>query len=838
MADKESIEVIADRVEKVACTQCGHHMDVSALPMFTQFACPQCHTRQMVPGRLGAFLLLERLGSGGMGAVYRGLDSALGREVAIKIMHRSLGADPQFVENFLREARAAAAVNHRNVVQIFSFGQEKGQPYLVMELVNGGRLDSLITDGQALDEAKALALALDLAQGLQAAQDQGLMHGDIKPANILFDRAGTAKLVDFGLASFIRQQKTVSKEIWGTPFYLAPEKARRQKADHRADIYSLGATLYHALAVHPPFDGETATQVVLARLQAPPPDIGVARPDLHPATSRIVNRMLAPDPFLRYPNYPSLIADLQEAQQALRAEPAVHTPPAAAVPHKNNLFLWIGTGAAGVALLLFALLWNPHSAPPSQLANPTGQVHAVTAVPATNMPAPATNRPTAIASTPAADPFSPEEAKLLVAAVAPLARGDVRQVTDRLDGLHQQALTNRNQQLWISLFQAIALRAGDRIPEAERILQALDTPAAPGAPDPALLPWTLAAFLLGKLDQKTLTTEMARQPAWYGALAHFVMGLELLRRAQPEPAAQQFAAYQPPSAQTPLWPFAFQPLAVQWKSQCQNLHQVITATSRQINKQQFQPARAALEALRSQISPFLGPLIQQQLDKVNAAEQKLAAERQRAEAERQRAEQAAQQALAQKEIETVQALPPTLAPLVRRYNFAGAAERAAAGAAALQTAAGRAAGEQLVATCRQLEALHRFVIRRLSAAQPQPFVDRELGGSGGVQSADADGLQIALGTAGSAIKPWGLISPRVFIRMADYSLANRGAAGDEYGRHLLALAFFCRETGDARLAQRRAAQAVQADASLQPTAQLLFPTPVAATNAPPVQPMK
>ena len=833
MAAQESIEVIADRVEKVACPQCGHHMDVSALPIFTQFACSQCRARQMVPGRLGAFLLLERLGSGGMGAVYRGLDTALGREVAIKIMHRSLGADPKFVENFLREARAAAAINHRNVVQIFSFGQEKGQPYLVMELVNGGRLDALIADGQPLGEDKALALALDLAQGLQAAQDKGLMHGDIKPANILFDRTGAAKLVDFGLASFIRQQKTVSKEIWGTPFYLAPEKARRQKADHRADIYSLGATLFHALAAHPPFDGETATQVVLARLQTPPPDLGVLRPDLHPATIRIINRMLSPDPFLRYPSYASLVADLQEAQRVRREEPAIRAPPAAAVRKTNRLFLWIGVGVASVALLiLLALLWKPRSVPPSPPAIPTGVVPAVTAVPATN-------RPGVSLGAPASDPFSPEEARLLVAAVAPIARGDVLQVTERLEALYTQTLTNRSQQLWIRLFQAIALRAGDRVPDAGRMLQALDTPAAP---DGAPLPRMLAAFLLDKLDQKTLTAEMARQPAWFGGLAHFVMGMELLRRTQPEPAALHFAAYQPPTTPAPVWPFAYRPLAVHWQTQCQNLQQALAATNRQLDAQQFEPAHAALEALRRKTSPYLGPLIQQQLDKVNAAEQKHAAERQGAEAERQRVEQEARQATLQvaiqKEIEIVQALPPALAPLLRQYNFAGAAERAAAGAAALQTAEGRAAGEQLAALCRQLDALHRFIIRRLTAAQPQPFVDRELGGSGSVQAADADGLQIALGTAGSATKPWKLISPRVFILMAEYSLADRGAAGGEYGRHLLALAFFCRELGDDHRAARLAAQAVQVDASLQPAAGLLVPSPVAATNAPPVQPPK
>ncbi|MCX7009103.1 MAG: serine/threonine-protein kinase, partial [Kiritimatiellaeota bacterium] len=208
MAEHDSIEILADHVEKIACANCGHHLDVSSLPIFTLFNCPECHIQQMVPGKLGNFLLLEELGRGGMGVVYRGMDLALGRPVAIKVMHKSLGDDQQFLDNFLREARAAAAINHRNVVQIFSFGREKGQPYLVMELVDGGRLDAFITSSQPLTEAQALDICLEVAEGLKAAQEAGLMHGDIKPANILFDKKGVAKVADFGLASFIRQQKS------------------------------------------------------------------------------------------------------------------------------------------------------------------------------------------------------------------------------------------------------------------------------------------------------------------------------------------------------------------------------------------------------------------------------------------------------------------------------------------------------------------------------------------------------------------------------------------------------------------------------------------------------
>jgi serine/threonine protein kinase len=221
------------------------------------------------------------------------------------------------VESFLREARAAAALNHPNIVQIYSCGQEKGQPYIVMELVGGGRMDQLMEDGKKVDEVRLLQVALDVAEGLKAANGANLVHGDIKPANILFDQNGTAKVVDFGLAQFVNRQQEQGG-IWGTPYYISPERARGGKADHRSDIYSLGATLYHALTGLPPFDGKTATDVVVARLKAPPVKILDLAPTLQPQTAAVIERMMAADPVLRYPTSASLLADLKAALQAAK----------------------------------------------------------------------------------------------------------------------------------------------------------------------------------------------------------------------------------------------------------------------------------------------------------------------------------------------------------------------------------------------------------------------------------------------------------------------------------------------------------------------------------------
>jgi serine/threonine protein kinase len=244
--------------------------------------------------------------------------------VAIKVMLSSYGDDPEFVANFRREAQAAAALNHPNVVQIYSFGIEHGQPYIVMELLTGGRFDAMIARGD-MDQGLVVKIGTDVAEGLNAANNIGLIHGDVKPENILLDSNGNAKVLDFGLAYF-RDKGQQPEGIWGTPYYIAPEKVRRQPSDARADIYSLGATLFHALSGQPPFEGKTPIDVVKARLVRPAPNLRDVRPDIKPELETIIRRMLEAEPARRYPNYHSLISDLR-ALQSKMGIPANLNPP-------------------------------------------------------------------------------------------------------------------------------------------------------------------------------------------------------------------------------------------------------------------------------------------------------------------------------------------------------------------------------------------------------------------------------------------------------------------------------------------------------------------------------
>ncbi len=260
------------------------------------------------PAEFGHFLLEKELGHGGMGGVYLGRDRMLDRPVGIKVMLKSLGDDPTFVERFQREAQAAARLNHPNIAQIYSFGTEQGMPYIAMELCTGGSFDKEMEQNPgSMDIVKVMRLGRQLAEALALAAEQGLVHGDVKPENVLYDNEGNAKLVDFGLAAM----QGDSDEIWGTPYYISPEKVRRQQIDYRADIYSLGGTLYHALTGQPPFEGVDATAVVKARFEAPPPKPSEIRPEIPPEVDAIIMRMLELEPAMRYPTYGSLLGDIR-----------------------------------------------------------------------------------------------------------------------------------------------------------------------------------------------------------------------------------------------------------------------------------------------------------------------------------------------------------------------------------------------------------------------------------------------------------------------------------------------------------------------------------------------
>ena len=268
---------------------------------------------QLIPtpslfGETGNFLLEREMGRGGMGGVYLGRDKMLDRPVAVKVMLKEYGDDPEFVEKFKREAQAAARLIHPNIAQIYTYGIANGMPYIAMELVAGGSLDQLMQhSGASIDITRVMKIGEQVAQALRCAADQGLVHGDVKPENILLDANGNAKLVDFGLAAM---QKNTN-EIWGTPYYIAPEKVKKEAVDFRADMYSLGGTLYHALTGVAPFEGDDAAAVVRKRFEGAPVPPSQIRPGISPQIDALILKMLALDPAERYPSFEALLEDFK-----------------------------------------------------------------------------------------------------------------------------------------------------------------------------------------------------------------------------------------------------------------------------------------------------------------------------------------------------------------------------------------------------------------------------------------------------------------------------------------------------------------------------------------------
>jgi len=306
------------------CPACGLVVDVTEQEPLARVECPGCGEKFRIERTFDNFELLETLGVGGMGSVYKARDTRLDRFVALKILRKELSADPAEARRLEQEARATAAVNDPRVVQVFSSGTDHGQFYLVMELVDFGSLDDLMAQHGRLLEAEVLETGLQVAKGLKAAHEKGLIHRDIKPGNILFGSEHAAKIGDFGLAVAAGQNAESQNEIWGTPYYVAPERLNNEPEDFRSDIYSLGATLYHAIAGRPPIEGETNSASALRDLKNNPLSLAEAAPGLRRETVRTLDRMVAPDPNARFASYDELIEHLAGAVEALN--PSVQKP--------------------------------------------------------------------------------------------------------------------------------------------------------------------------------------------------------------------------------------------------------------------------------------------------------------------------------------------------------------------------------------------------------------------------------------------------------------------------------------------------------------------------------
>jgi len=302
---------------------------------------------------IGSYQIADEIGEGGMAVVYQAYQPQLERWVAIKILEATQAGGEEFLARFRREARAIAALRHPNILTIYDYGEERGIAYIVMEYVPGGTLKARLS-GQCMEWPDTAALIVPVGRALAYAHSQGIVHRDVKPANILLARPDWPLLADFGLVKLIGHKRGITRPGMsiGTPAYLSPEQASGEEIDHRSDIYGLGLVLYELLTGCLPFEAKSPIDMMLRRLQEPPTPPRQLNPRISPRLEAIILRALARDPAARHPTMETLINELSQVTRV----PAPTSPAAAGdssttrlgtlTPTAGPRLVVMGTGAA------------------------------------------------------------------------------------------------------------------------------------------------------------------------------------------------------------------------------------------------------------------------------------------------------------------------------------------------------------------------------------------------------------------------------------------------------------------------------------------------------------
>ena len=260
----------------------------------------------------GRYELEEVVGHGGMSSVYKAHDSLLERYVALKVLHEQYNEDEDFVERFKREARSVAQLQHPNIVTVIDRVEEDGRQFIVFEYIDGENLKEHVVRKGRLEVRDALEIAVEVARGLAFAHEQGLIHRDVKPQNVLLNGDGRAKVTDFGIArSLDVDGMTQTGTVLGTSNYIAPEQASGQRVDAHSDVYALGAVLYELLAGEVPFAGESFVAVAMKHMHEPAPNLLDVRGDVPLRVAAAVDRALEKDPEQRFPTMDAFAAELE-----------------------------------------------------------------------------------------------------------------------------------------------------------------------------------------------------------------------------------------------------------------------------------------------------------------------------------------------------------------------------------------------------------------------------------------------------------------------------------------------------------------------------------------------
>ena len=275
----------------------------------------------------GRYEVGDLIGTGGMADVYQGRDTRLSRPVAIKILRSDLARDPSFLTRFRREAQAAAGLNHPSIVSVYDTGEELIEggvlPYIVMEQVEGRTIREVIRNGERLPVQRAIAVIRGILEALDYSHRHGIVHRDVKPANVMITTSGDVKVMDFGIARALDDANATVTHAWtvvGTAQYLSPEQARGEIADSRSDIYSVGCLLYELVTGRAPFSGDTPVAIAYQHVSAAPISVDALDLDLPAGLSQIIDGALAKDPLARYQSAAEMLADLDRISKGERVK--------------------------------------------------------------------------------------------------------------------------------------------------------------------------------------------------------------------------------------------------------------------------------------------------------------------------------------------------------------------------------------------------------------------------------------------------------------------------------------------------------------------------------------
>jgi serine/threonine protein kinase len=323
--------------------------DVSVFEAKVRVVLQKTKDKSEEEGSFRGYRLGPKIGEGGMGVVYKAVQLALNRPVAVKILHYQFASDQEYVARFIAEARLAAALSHPNIVGAIDFGKYEGGYFFVMEYVDGKSARDILVERGVLTRREALEIAFSIADALEHARRKGLVHGDVKPANILVNNDGIPKLADLGLArttAEVKNSACSNPVVMGTPHYIAPEQFLNQEVDSRADVYSLGATLFHMVVGCPPFTGENELDVLEKHSAEPRPWPDGWELQAGKSASAVVRKAMAIDPSQRYQtpgemalHIQSLLRKTVEEHQSMSAVAGldIDTPYSPSGPTRNLL---------------------------------------------------------------------------------------------------------------------------------------------------------------------------------------------------------------------------------------------------------------------------------------------------------------------------------------------------------------------------------------------------------------------------------------------------------------------------------------------------------------------